>query len=71
MIFEAITIALKLLAAYVVLKRFLIPCYVQFKYARRGVTFFSSIPKPFIGDTLEFGKRVSERPDRAHLYDIC
>ena len=61
---------LKTLLAYLFFKRFVKPCYIQWKYSRQGVPFWSSVPKPFIGDTLEFAKRVDESPDRPHFFDL-
>ena len=67
---EVAIFALKTLLAYLFFERFVKPCYIQWKYSRRGVPFWSSVPKPFIGDTLEFAKRVGVSPDRPHFFDL-
>ena len=67
---EVAIFALKTLLAYLFLQRFIKPCYIKWKYSRRGVAFWSSVPKPFIGDTLEFANRVGERPDWPHFFNL-
>ena len=62
--------ALKLLMAYMVYQKFLKLCYLRVLYGRRGLTFMSTIPIPFIGDTMELFKRSLEKPDRPHLTAI-
>ena len=64
MFYESCVFLLKVLAAYIVYDRFLKLCYIRWLYGRRGVTFMSLIPRPFIGDYFEFVRRVMAQPDR-------
>lgn len=57
----------KILAAYLFYQRFVKMCYLRWFYGKRGVKFISTIPLPFIGDILEFVKRVDAVPDRPHF----
>jgi cytochrome P450 len=64
---DAVVFLLKVLAAYIVYDRFIKLCYLRWLYGKRGVAFMSIIPLPFVGDGLEFVKRVLAAPDRPHM----
>lgn len=55
---SAVTLLLKVLAAYLLYDRFLKLCYIRWFYGRRGMTFMTVIPRPFVGDYYEFVRRA-------------
>ena len=67
MILSVILILFKLLALYLLYDRILKQWYLRIKYGMRGATFMSTIPKPIIGDMLEFVSRVMAKPDAPHF----
>ena len=70
MVYDLVIFTLKITAAYLFYNRFLKMCYLRWVYGQRGVSFMSTIPKPFIGDTLEFAIRANAQPDRPHIGNI-
>ena len=65
--FEILILLLKFLGAYLLYERVLRRFYLRWLYGRRGVTFFSKVPIPFVGDIGDLIKRVNEQPDRPHI----
>ena len=67
MILSVILVLFKLLALYLLYDRILKQWYLRIKYGVRGATFMCTIPKPIIGDILEFVNRVMAKPDAPHF----
>ena len=69
-IYDASMLLLGVLAVYLLYQRVLKMWYLKWYYGKQGVVFISTLPIPFIGDVMEFVKRVYETPDRAQLKNL-